>query len=109
MTVRELAKVLELTCLAGESGLEREVKGVYIGDVLSVAMANAKEGEVWLTVQGHINAMAVAVLVNLPAIILVHGVQITEEMKEVAKEEGIVLLSTHERSYEMAKKLTGYL
>lgn len=109
MTVGEMANILNLNCIAGENGLNREVRGVYIGDVLSVAMASAKEGEVWITVQGHINAMAVAVLVNLPAIILVHDVQVTEEMKQIAQEEGIALLSTSERSYEIVQQLVNYL
>lgn len=109
MTVCEIAQVLQLTCIAGETGLKREVIGAYIGDVLSVAMAHAKEGEVWMTTQGHINAMAVAVLINLPAIIFVHGIHVTEEMKQVANEEGIVLLSTNKRSYEVARELVNYL
>lgn len=105
MTVGEIACRLNLTCIAGTDGLMKEVKGVYIGDVLSVAMAHAREGELWITVQGHINAIAVAVLVNLPAIVLVHGVQVTQEVKNVAEEEGIALLSTNQRSYEMVSQL----
>lgn len=109
MTVEALAKQLNLKCEAGKGGLQKEVSNVYIGDLLSLVMANAKEGDIWLTVQGHINAVAVAVLVNMPAIILVEGVEAKEEMRKKADEEDIVLLSSTEGAYEIAKKLVALI
>ena len=109
MIVGEMVQKLGLTCIAGKEGLRREVTGVYIGDLLSLAMANAKEGEVWLTVQGHLNAIAVAVLVNIPAIILVQGIQANEEMVQKAEEEEIAILTTDKGCYEVTKELTRWL
>lgn len=109
MLVSDIVQRLGLTCVAGKEGLGREVKGIYIGDLLSLAMANAKEGELWLTVQGHLNAIAVAVLVNIPAIILVQGIKANEEMIQKAEEEQIAILTTHKGAYDIAKDLTQYL
>lgn len=106
MTIEELAKQLNLKCVAGQGGLNKEATGVYIGDLLSLVMANAEEGDVWLTVQGHINAVAVAVLVNMPAIILVEGVEAKEEMRKKADEEDIALLTSKQSAYEIAKQLS---
>lgn len=108
MTVQALMEALNLQCQAGEKGLLREVKGVYMGDVLSLAMAHAKEGEIWLTTQGHVNTIAVATLIQLPAILLVQDAKGQEEMKEAADREGIAVLVTQKRSYEMAKLLMAY-
>ena len=109
MTVDEMAQQLHLSCIAGKGGLQKEVTGVYMGDLLSLAMAHAKEGNLWITVQGHINAIAVAVLVNMPAIILVQGIQASEEMLQKAEEEDIALLATTEGAYEVAKALSRWL
>jgi len=106
MRVDELAEQLGLECIAGKEGMKKEVTGVYIGDLLSLVMAHAKEGQIWLTVQGHLNAIAVAVLVNLPAVVLVEGIQASEEMKQKAEEEAIALLITKKGAYEVAKALT---
>ncbi|MBQ1274317.1 MAG: AraC family transcriptional regulator [Cellulosilyticum sp.] len=109
MTVEELTKQLNLTCMGGKKGLGKEVTGVYIGDLLSLVMARSKEGDLWLTVQGHINTLAVAALVNMPAILLVEGILPTDEMIQKAEEEAIVLLTTHKTAYEMACALNKWL
>lgn len=109
MLVSDIVQKLGLTCIAGKGGLGKEVKGVYIGDLLSLAMVNAKEGDLWLTVQGHLNAIAVAVLVNIPAIILVQGIQVNQEIIEKADEEKIAILTTNRGAYELAKELANDL
>lgn len=109
MTVGDIVGQLQLKCEAGHQGLEKEVKGAYVGDLLSIVMAHAKEGFIWVTVQGHLNAVAVAVLVGVPAIILSQGIQPSEEMKAKAEEEQIALLITERSSYEVAKALSKWL
>ena len=41
MIVKELVERFGLKVVAGEKGLDREVKGGYCGDLLSEIMANA--------------------------------------------------------------------
>jgi hypothetical protein len=62
MRVKDLVKKFNLPIAAGKNGLEREVKSGYCGDLLSEVIANAPEGCAWMTVQGHQNIVAVAVL-----------------------------------------------
>lgn len=109
MTVSTLSQILEVQIMAGEKGIYKEIKGVYIGDLLSLVMAHAKEGDLWLTVQGHINSVAVAVLDNISAIILTEGVMPDDMMKKKADEEGITILCTKQSSYEVAKELVKIL
>ena len=61
---------VQLEAAAGRNGLEREVNAGYCGDLLSDVMANAPVGCIWLTVQGHQNIVAVAVLREMAAVIL---------------------------------------
>ncbi|MFZ5753964.1 MAG: serine kinase [Bacillota bacterium] len=106
MKLGEIIEKLKLERLtSGEGNLAAEVRGCYIGDLLSNVMAHAQAGNVWLTVQIHPNIVAVASLLNLPAIILVEGHQPQPETLAKAKEEGIVLLSSEHTSYHLAGQM----
>ncbi len=105
MKAAELIERFGLTVAAGENGLDRLVKGGYCGDLLSEIMANAPTGCVWLTIQVHQNIVAVAVLREMAAIILVGGNTPDEETKAKADEEGIPVLLTPLDTFSMAGKL----
>lgn len=66
MILKELVDLLPLISVNNVS-LEKEVQGVYIGDLLSFVMANGQENELWLTVQRHLNVVAVAELTGFSA------------------------------------------
>jgi hypothetical protein len=44
MTVAEIAKSLNLKVRSGENRLDAQVRGGYVGDLLSDVMGNSKEG-----------------------------------------------------------------
>ena len=60
MTVRELATQLKLEVCCGAAGLDKEIKGGYTSDLLSDVMGNAREGNIWITLQTHKNIMPVS-------------------------------------------------
>lgn len=105
MRVRELIERLGLTLVAGASGLERPVNGGHCGDLLSDVMANAPHGCVWLTVQGHQNIVAVALLREMAAVVLVGGRQPEEETRRKADREGIPLATTADSAYALAGRM----
>ena len=105
MKIGEVLKRLELSAATGETGLDREAEAGYCGDLLSDVMANSMKGALWLTVQSHQNIVAVAVLRELAAIILVNGRIPDEETKIKAQGEGIPILLSPLPSYELAGKL----
>lgn len=109
MTVEELKKALNLSLIAGEAGLSREIKGGYVGDLLSFVMAHAKEEDVWVTVQGHMNTLAVAVMVGISAIILAEEVEIDEEVKKRANQEQIPVLGSKENSFALVHAIAKLL
>jgi len=80
-------------------------QGVYIGDLLSLVMGRAKADDVWITIQGHLNIIAVASLVDIAGIVVVEGMEIDDETIEKAKEEEICLIKTQKSAYEVAKIL----
>jgi predicted transcriptional regulator len=105
MTVNDLAVHFGLQVAAGKKGLERRVECGYCGDLLSEIMANAPEGSVWLTVQGHQNIVAVAVLRGMAGIIVTSGRMPDDETLQKADREGVPLLLASESTYQLAGRL----
>ena len=105
MKVSDVQRLLQLKSATGEKGMDREVSGGYCGDLLSDVMANAMNGALWITIQSHQNIVAVAVLRELSAIILVNGRVPDEDTKAKAEEEGIPILLSPSSSYELAGRL----
>mgnify|MGYP006273499907 FL=1 len=104
MQAKELVEQFGLSVAAGESGLDRSVKGGYCGDLLSEVMANAPIGCAWLTIQVHQNIVAVAVLREVAAIVLTGGNTPDEGTRCRADEEGIPVLVTSLDAFSMAGK-----
>lgn len=83
----------------------REITGGYTGDLLSNVMANADTGDIWITIQGHQNAVAVALLVEISAIIIAENSEIEDKAIKRAEEKGINLLRSPLSAFEIAGKL----
>ncbi len=105
MKVREMMERFDLKTATGGKGLAREVKGGYCGDLLSEIMANAPPGCVWLTVQGHQNIVAVAVLREMAAVVLTGGRNPDEETVRKADQEEIPILIWPHSAYDLAGRL----
>ena len=105
MKVSELVNKLNLKVFSGEGGLDREVTGGYVSDLLSDVMGNASENELWITLQVHQNVMAVATLKDLSAVLLVRGLKPNENTVRHSNDENIPLLGTDLSTFEMAGKL----
>ena len=105
MKVLDIVDSLGFELISGKSGLDREITGGYVSDLLSDVMGNAKEGNVWTTLQTHKNVMAIASLKDLAAVILVKGFKPDEDMAKQSNEEGIPVLSTTENTFEIVGKL----
>ena len=105
MTANDLVRHLKLKVAAGSSGLEHRVTDGYCGDLLSDVMTNAPEGCVWLTVQGHQNIVAVAVLREMAAIIITGSRPPEEQTLLKADTEGIPILLSPESVYPLAGRL----
>ncbi len=90
--------------LVNEIKDDKKIYDVYIGDLLSFVMANGKEESVWLTVQRHINVIAVAELNDFSAIIFVENVEPDEKTVLKANELGIPLMISSSDAFTLCKK-----
>ena len=104
MTIQQLSNELGLKAICIPEP-EREIDGVYIGDLLSWVMGRADSGNVWITIMSNINTIAVAALTDVCAILLSENVQPDEDARAAAEAKGINILSTPLSSYEVAVKI----
>lgn len=105
MILSSIVENLSLEVKTGKSNLQKNVTGVYISDLLSDVMGNSKEGNLWITLQTHLNIVAVAGLKNLSGIIIVNNRPIQEDVLQKAESENVTLLSTPLPAFEVAGKL----
>jgi uncharacterized protein len=66
---------------------------------------NYREGDIWITLQSHMNTIAVASLKDLAAVLLVNGIVPTGEVIAKANDEGIVVLGTGETAFSITGKI----
>ncbi len=104
MNVIELTKIASLTPVAVPAP-EREVKGAYIGDLLSWVMGRAEEDNAWITIMSNQNVIAVATLADVACVILAEGVTLDEGVAATAEAKGVNILSSSESAYQIAKRL----
>ena len=101
MKVRELIEKIGATAITGEVGLDNEVQSGYCCDLLSWVMAHGDAGMAWVTVQTHMNVIAVATLHEMSCVIIPEGAQMDKEVSDKAAEEGIAVLCTEKPAYEI--------
>lgn len=101
MQVRDVVEKFNFKVLAGKEFLDKEISGIYCCDLLSWVMSHIKEGYAWVTVQTHLNVVAVATLLDLSCIIIPESIDVDEDTLIKAEEEGIPVLSTDLNSYEI--------
>ena len=88
---------------------DREVDGIYIGDLLSWVMGKATSDCAWITIMSNINIVAVASLIDVSCIILAEGVNISEYIVNTAQQKGVNILRSDKTAYQIAVLLNGLL
>ncbi|MFR1295291.1 MAG: hypothetical protein ACLSBH_07545 [Coprobacillus cateniformis] len=105
MKIKDCINELDIKLL-NTATLEKEVEGVYIGDLLSMVMAKANENSLWLTVQAHMNDELLSLkCLIFRGIIFPEGVIPNEDVMKKADELNLPLMSSQQSAYSLAKKM----
>ena len=67
---------------------------VYCGDLLSDIMGHAGEDCALITIQNHLNTIAVCTLVGCQVIVLCHNRPVPDDMKAAAAREEVAIVTT---------------
>lgn len=103
MTVLEFVQHNGYTLLScAESAADKSISGVYICDLLSMAMTGVKDGNLWITVHTNINIVAVASLTNASCIVIPESIPVEEQTVKRAEQHGVILVQAPHGSYEIS-------
>lgn len=106
MNLRQISEQLNLTLLTNSLSFDEiPVESAYASDLLSCVMAGAKPTCVWVTLQAHMNVIAVATLLEISAVIISEGAVPEPAVIQKANEQGVTLFSSPETSYTICGQL----
>jgi len=105
MEIAVLIDRLSLKVLSGSKNLNRSVSSVYCSDMLSRVMTSGLKEGLWITVQTHMNVVAVASLLEMACVLFPEGLEAESDVLQMSEKEGIPLLSSNLTAYELAGRL----
>jgi hypothetical protein len=106
MNLQQIIERLNLSVLTGLRDFASiHPGGGYSSDLLSCVMAGAKKGQVWITLQAHLNIVAVAALNEVAAVIITENARPDEASIAKADQQDVILLSTPLSTYEVNGRL----
>lgn len=104
MKISELVKKTGLKAI--NKSEDKTIEGVYISDMASDIITNAKANMLLITLQTHKTLIAAANLIDVAAIVFVKGKKPGNDVIDLATKVGIALFSTEDDTWTFASKLT---
>jgi len=105
MLVSDLMPLIEAKNLTPTLSTDREVTCGYVCDLLSWVMSHGDSGMAWVTVQTHMNVIAVAVLSEMACVVLPEGIDMEPESINKAIQEGMVVLQSPLTAYDICGRM----
>ncbi len=109
MKLDEIAATLDLTLLTPETPAlkETDITSGYASDLLSDVLAHAPEGGLLVTLQVHLNVIAVASHAELTAVVFAGNRRPEPDVVEKAAAEGITLYVSSHGTFDLVGRLYG--
>ena len=105
MKLSEVRQILDAEVCCGEEFMDREVNSAFACDLMSDVLAFVENQALLLT--GLVNGQVVrtAEMMDIKTIVFVRGKEPTDEIRALAKEYSMVVMSTKEILYNACGKL----
>ena len=100
MTVKQVCEMLNMEVLCMPDG-DREITGVYAGDLLSWVMGRAQSGDLWVTIMTNVNVVAVAVMADVACVVISENAEIDADVIDKAISQGVNILRTNMTTYQV--------
>lgn len=100
MKIRTIKELLDAKVICCEEGLERHVYSACGSDMMSDVLAYVKDQAVLLTGLVNPQVIRTAEMMDMICIIFVRSKTPSPEMIELARESGIVMMTTEKRMYD---------
>ena len=99
MKIKKIAELLDAEVLCGEDNLENEVLSACGSDMMSDVLAYVKDQAVLLTGLANPHVVRTAIMMDMRCIVFIRGKDPSEDIVELAKESGIVVMKSSHRMY----------
>lgn len=86
---------------------DRAIACGYTCDLLSHVMGKGQADMAWITVQAHMNVIAVASLMDFACVIIPEGLPVDEMIVKKAASEDIIIISCEQTAFELVTLLAG--
>ncbi len=80
---------------------DREIACGYTCDLLSHVMGKGQADMAWITVQAHMNVIAVAALLDFACVIIPEGLPVDETIVKKAASEDIIIIACEQTAFEL--------
>ena len=107
MKLLDFERLSGAVCLTGAHE-DREIVCGYTCDLLSHVMGRGQPDMAWITVQAHMNVIAVAALLDFACVIVPESLPVEAPILSKADEEGIVVLSSNKTAFELVTILAAH-
>jgi len=94
MTIREISSLIQGEVMCGESCLDQLQRYAFASDLMSDVLTIKSDNFVLITGLANIQSIRTAEMSDVKCVLLVRGKEATEEMIELAMENGMVLMRT---------------
>ena len=103
MTTAEIAAKVNGTIAVDKP--DAVVNYAYASDLLSDVMGHCGDESVLITIQNHLNTIAVCTLAGIEVIVICHGRPVPDDMAEAAKREEVAIVTTAMSQFEASLAL----
>lgn len=104
MTVSEIAEKVDGKVAVDKPGTE--VNYAYASDLLSDVMGHCGDESVLVTIQNHLNTIAVCTLAGIEVIVICHNRPVPDDMAEAAAREEVAIITTPLSQYAASVALS---
>lgn len=103
MTLAELNQKVNGTIAVDKP--DARISFAYASDLLSDVMGHCGDESVLVTIQNHLNTIAVCTLAGIEAIVICHGRPVPDDMKAAAERESVAIVTTAFSQFEASVAL----
>ena len=105
MRPNDSVPLLGAACICGEEHLEAPIRHAFAADLMSDVLRLNTENMLLITGMANLQVIRTAEMSDIPFILFVRDKKVTPEMKELAQENGILLLQCKQSMFKVCGEL----
>ncbi len=92
MTIEQISHLLDAEVICGHDMLSHRVEMAFASDLMSDVLTLSEHNVLLITGLANTQAIRTAEMSEIPCVVFARGKKVTDEIKELAEENGIIIL-----------------